>query len=354
LTRLRACLIAPLAVLLASGLIACGGDGGGDEDPAQVLSQALAPGKEFPSGKLTLQLDATAEGEQGGEFNASVSGPFQSQGEGQVPQFDLTAEVGGEAQGQSLSFQGGLLSTGDRAFVNYQDTDYELDPQTFGSFSSLFAGVQQQSAQQETEGPTPDQINQFLSNLENEGDEDVEGAETVHISGDLNVEAISEAVQGLSGADIDIGQVEQFRDAIEQAQFNFYVGKDDDRMRKFEAALELALPEDQGGNVTVDFGITLSDLDQPQTISAPASAQPFSQLLGQFGIDESTLNQAIQQGIQQSPLGGGTGAGGGGASGGAGRAPTPPSSGASQAYLQCLQQAQGSDALQQCSALLDQ
>lgn len=354
MTRLRACLIAPFAALVATGLIACGGDGGGDEDPAEVLSQALAPGKEFPSGRLALQLDATAEGEQGGEFNASVSGPFQSEGEGQVPQFDLTAEVGGEAQGQSLSFQGGLTSTGDGAFVNYQDTDYEVDPQTFQSFSSLFTGVQQQSAEQETQGPTPDQIKQYLSNLENEGDEDVEGAETVHISGDLNVDAISEAVQGLSGADIDIGQVEQFRDVVENAEFDFFVGKDDDRLRKFEAALDLALPEDQGGTVTVDFGITLSDLDQPQTISAPASPQPFSQLLGQFGIEPSQLNQAIQQGIQQSPLGGGTGTTDGAGATGAGGAPTPPSSGASQAYLQCLQQAQGADALQQCSALLEQ
>jgi hypothetical protein len=356
LNRIRASLIALFALLLAAGLAACGGDGGGDEDPAQVLEQGFAQGKEFPSGVLDITLNASAEGEQGGSFEASLSGPFQSQGEGQVPLFDLTADVSGEAQDQSISFSGGLTSTGDKAFVNYQDTEYEVDPQTFQSFSSLFSSVQQQSAAQQTEGPTADQISQYLTNLENEGDEDVEGTETTHIVGNLNVDSVSEAIQGIAGqtGQVDPAQLEQFKETVEEAEFNFYIGKDDDRLRKFETNLALSLPEDQGGAVDLDFAVTLSDLDQPQEIAAPTGAKPLSELLGQFGLDPSQINQAIQQGVQGSPLGGGAGAAPPtGDDAGTGVSPTPPSTGASQAYLECLQQAQGDEALQACSALLE-
>jgi len=92
----------------------------------------------------------------------------------------------------------------------------------------------------------------------------------------------------------------------------------------------------------------LSELNEPQEIAAPSDPQPLQGLFDQLGVDPSALGG----------LGGALGAAGGGAAGGAsavppaGGSPTPPSAGSADAYLQCLQQAQGADALAECEALL--
>jgi hypothetical protein len=92
--------------------------------------------------------------------------------------------------------------------------------------------------------------------------------------------------------------------------------------------------------VTLDFGITFSDLGEPQTISAPTNAQPLSALLQKYGIDPNSISGALQ------------GAGGSGSSGGGASTPTPPSDGATQAYLDCLAKAKGEAAVQACSSQL--
>jgi hypothetical protein len=118
-------------------------------------------------------------------------------------------------------------------------------------------------------------------------------------------------------------------------------------LRKFEASLDLTPPADSGegtpDNVTLDFAVTLSELNEPQEIAAPSDPQPLQGLLDQLGVDPSALGQ----------LGGALGAAGG-AGGGTAAPPAAGSTGggAADAYLQCLQEAQGADALAECEALL--
>ena len=148
----------------------------------------------------------------------------------------------------------------------------------------------------------------------------------------------------------ELGQLDQLGDIIDSAEFDIYSGKDDNVLRKFEASLDLTPPADSGegtpDDVTLDFTVTLSELNEPQEIAAPSDPQPLQGLFDQLGVDPSALGQ----------LGGALGAGG--ASGGgaalppAGGSPQAPSAGSADAYLQCLQQAQGADALAECEALL--
>ncbi len=77
-----------------------------------------------------MTVSGSVEGSTGGNVDASISGPFQAE-EGQFPQFDLTASVTGEGAGQSVDFQGGLTSTGDKLYVTYQDTPYEVPDDVF-------------------------------------------------------------------------------------------------------------------------------------------------------------------------------------------------------------------------------
>lgn len=344
----RALILFVFAALLAVGLIACGGGGGNDEDPQKVLDETFQPGKDYSSGVVDLDFKLSAAGSQPGTLDATVKGPFQSQEAG-FPSFDLTADVKVDGGGQSFSFAGGLTSTGDGAFVNFQNADYEVDPSTFNSFKQLFLNLQAQNKnQQQGNSINP---SQFLTDLSNEGTEDVEGTETVLVTGTADVNKLIDSVKNLSGSSALPGgqDLEQLRDSVESSKFDVYSSTDDHRLQKLTTHLVFKPPPTQATSgdetVTLDFGITFSDLGQEQTISAPTNAQPLSALLQKYGIDPGGL---------QGALGGAGGSSGSGSGSGSGTsaAPTPPSNGATQAYLDCLSQAKGQDAVQACSSQL--
>src|SRR4029079_7426663 len=114
------------------------------------------------------------------------------------------------------------------------------------------------------------------------------------------------------------------------------------QLQKIDVAVDFDAPAGSGGSesISVDFSLGFSDLREPQTISAPANAQPLSTLLDKYGINLGGLGAALQ------------GAAPNGGSGGASAAPAPPSGSQSNAYLQCLSQARGQDAIQACASQL--
>jgi hypothetical protein len=359
----RALLAVSLVALSALGIAACGGDdGGGDEDPQQLLEQTFNNDQKIESGAFELSFEVAAEGgDDAGELKASIGGPFQSGGEGAFPSFDVDGEVDLSSASQDFSGSAGITSTGDKAFVNFQDTDYEVPAQLFDQFSQSFLQAQQQTSQEGGESSFAalgvDPTN-WLTDLDNEGDSDVEGTETVHISGTADVpklvedikqiaEKVPQAAGQVTGE--DLSQLDELTGIVENADFDIYTGADDDLLRKIEANLTLN-PPDVGGapeSVDVNFALTLSDIGDPQEIAAPSGAQPLGDLLGQFGLDENSLNQV--EGALDGAAGGGDGS-----LPQAGGSPTAPSNSASQAYLDCLAKAEGAAALQECSALLEQ
>ena len=134
----------------------------------------------------------------------------------------------------------------------------------------------------------------WLTNLSNEGDEEVGGTETIHIHGDADVDAdrlrsggSSQRAPGGAAEAVDPAQLEQLKSAIEDASLDVYSGKDDRILRKLSLSLSIVPPEGASGatvsRVDVDLSVTVSDLNKPQTISAPPNAKPLSGLLGQLG-----------------------------------------------------------------------
>ncbi|HSJ16663.1 MAG TPA: hypothetical protein VK920_01050, partial [Solirubrobacterales bacterium] len=192
----------------------------------------------------------------------------------------------------------------------------------------------------------------WLTNLENEGDEDVEGTETIHIHGDADVAAILEDVQNLSeqagGEAINPDEVAEVEDAVDEASMDVYSGKDDRILRKLDLNLAITQPEDSGAtvdNVDVEFSVTLGDVNEPQTIEAPSDAQPFSgleQALGlPPGILEGVLSGELGGGLGGGGLGGGSGGDGGGGRGGGG---------GGNAIAKCLQNATSQQQINDCLA----
>ena len=293
--------------LVASGLLVAG-CGGGDEDPEDVLTATFSGDHQVNSGTLDMTISGSVEGSTGGSVDASVSGPFQAE-EGQFPQFDLTASVTGEGAGQSVDFDGGLTSTGDKLYVTYQDTAYEVPDDVFkqieenyqtnatqnqdegGSFQQRC----QQAAQQGGFDPSLCDVDplSLVTNLSNEGDEDVEGTETVHVSGDVNVAEIgnlaSEAIAASpSGQFLPQDQLDQLtqqvEDAVDEASFDVYSGKDDDILRRLDLSVAVTAPEAAAlvtpvSGADVDFSVSLGAVNEPQTIEAPSGAKPLDELL---------------------------------------------------------------------------
>jgi hypothetical protein len=348
-TRLRYLLVAAMAALLAVGLIACGGgDGGNNEDPQKVLDETFQSGKDYSTGVADLSFKLTTEGGQSGGLDATVKGPFQTE-TGAFPQFALSADVNVEGSGQSVGFQGGLTSTGDAAYLNFQGTEYQVDAPTFDDLKQLFASAQSQSSGAEGSGLDPAS---FLTDLTNEGTEEVDGTETIHISGKADVNKLADALKSAPAAAGAPGaaQLDQLRSSVKSADFDVYTGADDKRLRKIDGNIDFEPPASQTGGsaqkITIQFSLGLTDLGQTQTISAPANAQPLSALLQKYGINANALGSALGA---AAATGGGSSAG---ATGATGTAPAVPSNGQTSKYLQCLSQAKGQAATQACSSLL--
>jgi len=361
LHRLR--LLVVLAVSLTAALVitACGGDSGGDEDPTEVLTATFNNDQTVTSGNLDLSFKLDAEGgDDPGSFEASLNGPFQGGDSGSFPKFDFNADVNLDSSSQDFSGSAGLASTGDQGFVNFQDQEYSIPANIFSQFADAYTQAAQQGQDQQDKNQNLlsslgiDPTN-WLTDLQNEGNDDVDGTDTIHISGQANVPDLvadlKKIVQQVPQASdrvtpAQLAQFDQLSSLIKSADFDIYTGADDDILRKLDASLEVDPPATGGSpdSVKVEFSIGFSDVNQPQTISAPTGAQPLSTLLQQFGVDESqlgALGAAIDQGAS---AGAGSGSGSTGSGGGG--------SDASQAYLECLGKAQGADAIQQCQALL--
>ncbi len=367
--------LAAVAALLAmaTALSACGG--GSDksgEDPQTVIDEATLQG--IDSGNLDLSLKVDAAGKEGGNVDASLSGPFQGEGKGKLPQLDMSAKANGSFNGNDINFDGGLVLLPNSAYVNYKGTEYEVDPTTFSFIESTLK--QQQGKEGGSAGATECQeafgklkVSEFVEDGVNEGSADVGDTSTTKVSGDLNVpdgiDALLEVVEspackaqiGSTGAlpsksEIDKAKNE-VKDAVKVAHVDVYVG-DDNIVRRIAAQLKIE-PEKGGSGpktVEINLDLQLTELNEEQEISAPGSAKPLTDLFLKLGINPIELLGLLNgegggEGIGNLLEKVGEAAGGGPSSGGG-----SSGGGSQQAYLKCLGEAHTSVDLQRCSSLL--
>jgi hypothetical protein len=350
LVRIRT-LVAVLAIVLPVLVVVTGCGGGSssnNEDPQKVLDETFNNPTKITSGKLDISLDGSAEGEQSGSFNATISGPFQAEENDPTafPQFDLSADLSGSAGGPSLSFSGSLIATKDNAYVEYQDQAYEVGADVFKQFTQAYAKAAKQNQAKQGNGSFFQRLgidpSQWLTNVTNEGTTDVEGTDTIQVHGDANVAKIfsdlEKASQEAGGTSQQLtpDQIDMLKSAVKEASIDVYSGTDDHLLRKLALSLKIEPPAGTGASVSsvdVSFSIALSDVNQPQTISAPSNAKPISDLLNQLGLGGLGLPGAGGSGIPFP---------GGGASSGAG----------SSSYQNCIAQAKTPSDIQKCATKL--
>ena len=354
--RLRMLLLILVAALTAVVAGCGGGDSAADEgtDVNELLTQTFTGDKKVDSGRLdlTLRIDVQggADSQLQGPITVKLAGPFEMQGEGKLPRFDVDAAF--EGAGQNL--KAGLASTGDKGFVNFQGTDYVVSDQVFQQFRASFEQAQKEAGNDEnrqslaTLGIDP---RRWLTNAENAGEAKVGDTDTIKITGGADVAKLLDDVNvalekarglGVQGSDslpekLTDEQKQQAADAIKDLAVEIYTGKEDTTLRRMLVKMDVEAPAGSGGSRaeqsgTLSLDFSLLELNEGQEIAAPENAKPFDELLSQLG------------GLG---LGGASGSGGSGASG----------SGASaeelKDYSDCIETA-GSDAAkaQKCAELL--
>jgi hypothetical protein len=373
LSRFRIFTLLATAVALAGMFAACGGGSdSSDEDPQTVIEDASLEGVE--SGTIDLTLGVDSEGDEGGELDLSLSGPFQSRGAESLPElgFDVTAK--GDIDGESIDFDGGLTLLSDRAFIGFDGTVYEVDPTTFGFVKSGFEQGLAEGGEGGSSSPTECQeavagidLTTVVDNLENEGSVDVDGTTTTKVSGDVDPEGAIDAIIALTDDPACSAQFEaagplpldeleaakgELSDAVKKAHAEIYVG-DDGIIRKVVAELSIEPKDAAGEKVEIDFELTLAGVNEKQEIAAPADAEPLEGLFQQLNIDPQELLESAGDGGGLGDLLEGIGDD---SSGGAGEIEIPedlPGSEAAVEYADCLGEAKSASDLQKCTRLLE-
>jgi hypothetical protein len=380
LSRKRTFALLAAFAALAALLSACGGGGGGSsEDPQKVIENATFEGVE--SGTIDLTMNVKAEGENGGNLKVDLTGPFQSTGKKSIPELSLALKANGDTDGEKVDFEGGLTVLGDRAYVGFNGTNYEVDPTTFGFVKSGFEEAEQEGGKESAGGEatacqkaaTSMNLEGFVDNLENEGGEEVEGVKTTKLSGDLDPKGAVDAITKLLETPACSSELEaagplplselkaqsgEITSAIKKAHADIYVGEDDHIIRKVVADLTVE-PKGSGEKAEVEIDFTLAKVNEKQTIKAPPNAEPLEKLFGQLGINPLELLGMMEGGGTQDLGGlieGITGAvdGEGSSSGGADSSEIElPSAGESKEFTECLTEAKSAADVQECATLME-
>lgn len=299
MNHLRLFLLAILAAA-ALGVAACGGSDEGGEatastDVDSLLEQTFSGKKKVDSGKLDMKVTIDAQGGSSGlngPVNITLRGPFEVQDAGRLPKFKLDASFSGAGQ----DIRAGATSTGEKGYVNFQNTDYVLSPQVFQQFKAGYEQAQKQNADAKQQNLASLGIDprKWLTGAKNAGEAKVGDQDTIKITGgvdvpklldDINVALEKAASLGVGGAGqtpqkLTEDQKRQAVQAIKDPRVEIYTGKEDKILRRLVVTMGV-----QDASTTGKFAmdISLTGLNESQDIPEPSNAKPFDQLLGQLG-----------------------------------------------------------------------
>ncbi len=343
-----------LVVLGVSVLASC--SGGDDQESVEDLLDKAFSG-EIRSADLKVDAEIELKGLLKDPIKIEAEGPFRTN-EGKLPSADIELRVGSGDGGQTIT--SGVLTTGDRVFLKFQDVYYEQPAaQVRETNRSLRKNGAKSSKPLGELGLDP---RSWLAEAKDEGDAEVAGVDTNHVSGTLDVTSlmrnlnkfVSRSAGALGGDDqqaprLTRADIQGLSEAVKDPSFDVYVGKQDNLIRRVSGRIEFDIPEDdrtglgglKGGSIV--FSVELRDVNGDQEIEAPTHSRPLSKLTDSLGgaIDALGAGGATPQ--EPGPEDGADGGG---------------SSDADQfrQYAECLDKARPEDTeeLQRCADLLQQ
>jgi hypothetical protein len=295
--HLRRLVAVPLAIAAATAIAACGGGGPAKKaasvksSPAALVSQTFSASNTINSGRVALAVTLALDGvkQLGGKpVTLDVSGPFQ-RGAGNDISTDLTATV----QVASSTVNIGIDKVGKKLYLGLAGTFYALPASSTAKPSTGATGAEGMLSALGIDPKT------WLTNPHIVGTESVGGVSTEHLTAQIDVANVLNDVSklvsratGSTGAGTSSDTLALIESAITSAQVDVYTGVADHIVRRFDLAIGFTVPQIAtsalggltGGSLKLD--VTLAELNQPQTITAPANPQPSSKLLnGVFALE---------------------------------------------------------------------
>jgi hypothetical protein len=345
------------ALLFATLTLASCGGGDDKENVQDLLDKAFSSSIKSADLKLDASIQLKGSPSLDKPVRISASGPFRTNDK-KLPSVDIDLKIGTDGGGQTVTT--GFLSTGDRAFVKFQDIYYEQPAAQVAQANRAIAQNKDKRGSLRALGLDP---RSWLSEAKDEGDEEIAGVQTRHVSGTLDVEAVmrnlntfvrksGSTLGGATGQTppkpLSEDDIRKVGEVVRDPTFHVYVGKDDDIIRRLSGKIEFDVPEESreslGGiqSGAIEFEVEFANVNGDQEIEAPSNPRPLSDLTTSLG------------GAGALP---GLGGGGSGPT-----TPTPPTTtdGTSpeaqdfKEYADCLDKARPEDteALQRCAELL--
>ncbi len=260
----------------------------------------MSASDEVGSGRLSLSVALALDGIKqldAKPITLALSGPF-ARVQGRL-ETDLTATVTAASSSADL----GLDLVGGRAYLGLGGTFYELGATRSSATGATGLQLGASGAGGLLAGLHIDPRT-WLTDPHNLGAATVGGVATDHLRAEINVANVlgdlskvmassgATGATGAGGASSVTSLLPLLESAITQAQVDIYTGVADHIVRRFELVLAFSVPPIAagavdgltGGSLRVDA--TLTDVNQTETITAPASVQPASKLLnGVFALE---------------------------------------------------------------------
>ena len=203
--------------------------------------------------------------------------------------------------GQTLNF--GMMAQGDKAWVEYQGKWYAVDQKNSKSLSDQAKTGAAPTQQLKSLGLDP---SAWGTSYEMVGTEDMAGTQVYHVKATADPVKLAEdltramndpsllnklgdpstAKQLEQGLAQNKKQVEALKKSLKDVNVDYWIGVDDRLMRKAEFSADLATKGQKGmagvDGMTMKMSMTMADFDQPVTVTPPAKALPFNQLMNQM------------------------------------------------------------------------
>jgi hypothetical protein len=286
--------LALLCLLVAgAGTFASCGSSADQTSVEDLLDKAFS--EEINSADLKLEAEIDLNGLVKDPIKIDAEGPFRTN-RNKLPSADIELRVGSGGGGQTIT--SGVLTTGDRVFLKFQDVYYEQPPAQVRATNRALA--KRKGGQTLSElGLDP---RSWLAEAKDEGDAKVAGVDTDHVSGTLDVASLMRNLNKFlrrSASALGSGQgstprlteedIQELVTAVKNPSFDVYVGKQDGLIRRVSGRIEFDIPEaDQAGlgglkGGSLVFSVELRDVNGDQQIEAPSHSRPLSTLTKSLG-----------------------------------------------------------------------
>jgi hypothetical protein len=265
-------------LLAALALVAgCGGSGHAE----QVLSRTADNLGKIHSGDLTLRLVVSPREGTKGRIGFELRGPFALRPGGLPIAKVAYTQIAGSREATAT-----FISTGAKAYAEVNGKAYELPSSTTDVIRQAAGG---------SGGPGgigTFHIDSWVKHPAASDGGEVGGADTDHVSADLDIVAAANGLLGLvrqlgrNVPTIQGNSAKQLEDAVKSSSFDVWSGREDHLLRRMllKAELGLEVPESLRralGDVVgakIDFELAISNPNQPVSVPPPTNPLPSSQL----------------------------------------------------------------------------